>query len=246
MSTESSFVTPEIIKDVKWAMDRDKYFLIPNAYSESFCEAIRTQMDQIEEGVGVEFNYGGTEMRAWSSQKRSQKINQFYTDSNKLMSAINNTDCQAGTVLAIKNNALEQSDELNQQGRWHIDSWRSQEKVFLFLNDTTEESGPFEFIPNTHKTCFRMRKALTPGFFFDFQSLLKKNVPRPYQSIDEDRIKALISNGYHTTPVLVKAGTLMVVNPSYLIHRARPCLKGQRYALTAYYGVKQGYKDYNI
>ena len=108
-------------------------------------------------------------------------------------------------------------------------------KIFLFLNDTTEQSGPFEFLPNTNGW-YRLKTALKPGHFFEYPKLLTKGVERPYQSMDEDKIERIIASGYKPTPVIVKQGTVMVVNPSALIHRARPCNEGNRYVLTAYFG----------
>ena len=131
-------------------------------------------------------------------------------------------------------------------GRWHIDSWRSQEKVFLFLSDTTEKSGPLEFIPNTHKFWFRLKKALEPGFFFNHFSMFKKGISRQYSSIPEKKIEALFNSGYKTKPLLVKAGTVLVINSAKLIHRARPCKEGQRHALTAYYSTAKGFHDYDV
>jgi ectoine hydroxylase-related dioxygenase (phytanoyl-CoA dioxygenase family) len=239
MTERPSFITNEIVCNTKLAMKKDQYFIIPDAYSEIFCDKIRKQIDSIHEGSGVELNYDATEMRIWSAQKRSPEINQFFIDSNDLITRVSGRHNQAGFVLAIRNTALKMYNKLNLKNRWHIDSWRSQVKVFLWLSNTTEESGPFEFIPNTHKLSFRLRKACEPGFFFDMKTIFKKNVNRPYQSISDEKIQLLFDQGYKTHPVLVSAGTVMVVNSSYLIHRARPCRRGSRYALTTYFDVPE-------
>ena len=123
--------------------------------------------------------------------------------------------------------------------------YSSQEKIFLFLSDTNEDSGPFEFIPNTHKSTFRIRKALENGFFFDFSKIFN-NSSRPYQSIDDDKIEYLFSQGFKSHPVITKAGSILIVNPSYLIHRARPCVSGHRYALTSYFSVPSGFHNYDV
>jgi len=246
MNKSTGFMTANMLNRVKSAMKTDKYFVIPGAYSEQFCTIIRQQIDAIQEGIGVEINYNGTEVRVWSAQKRSVEIQQFCDHANLLISAVNGREKLAGTVLAIKNSALMDADKSSLKGRWHIDSWRSQEKVFLFLNDTTENSGPFEFIPNTNRWRFRLRKALKPGFFFSYKEILKRDGSRPYQSINDNKIEALIKDGYPTKSVVVKAGTVLIADTSYLIHRARPCIEGQRYALTAYYSVKQNFKNFDI
>ena len=246
MSKNLSPYSSEIIMQAREAMKKESYFIMPNIYSKDFCEEIKSDMDRIKSGLGVEINFGGTETRIWSAQKRFKGVKTFCEDSNVFLSSLLKQKSVAGTVLAIKNIPLPEEGLNHRLGRWHIDSWRPQEKVFLFLSDTSEESGPFEFIPKTNKTLFRLRKALEPGFFFNYFSMLKKSSVRRYASIPDYKILSLLNKGYDTKPVLVKAGTVMVINSSYLIHRARPCKKVTRYALTAYYKTAEGYHDYDV
>tara|TARA_Y100000768_G_C23980261_1_gene685354 strand:- start:2344 stop:3087 length:744 start_codon:yes stop_codon:yes gene_type:complete len=247
MLDNTSPYTTEIVEHAKLAMKRDCYFFIPNAYSNEFCEEIKANIDEVKSGTGVEINYGGTETRIWSAQKRFNGVKRFFEESNKLISSVLNEDHTAGTVLAIKNNPLPIEDQKNRVGRWHADSFNSQEKVFLFLSDTSEESGPLEFIPNTHKPFFRFRKAFEPGFFFNHLNMFtKKGNLRQYQSIPDNKVESLFSKGYEAKPVLVKAGTVLLIDTAKLIHRARPCIGGERYALTAYYRTGEGYHDYNV
>ena len=246
MIKSRSLYSTKVIEEAKEAINKNSYFIIPNVYSNEFCEEIKTEMDKVRSGLGVEVRYGGSETRIWSAQKRFKGVKKFFDDSNKLLSSILNQNHIAGTVLAIKNKPLTKDHQKNSMGRWHIDSWRSQEKVFLFLSDTTEKSGPLEFIPNTHKFLFRLKKALEPGFFFNHFSMLKKGIPRRYASIPDKKIEALFETGYKTKPLLVKAGTVLVINSAKLIHRARPCKEGQRHALTAYYSTAKGYHDYDV
>jgi len=39
---------------------------------------------------------------------------------------------------------------------------------------------------------------------------------------------------------------VLLIDTAKLIHRARPCIGGERYALTAYYRTGEGYHDYNV
>ena len=242
----SSLCNKEIVAKTKIAMQKHSYFLIPNAYPQEFCDEIKVEMDKVKAGLGVEINYGGSETRIWSAQKRFKGVKHFFDDSNQLISLISKQEEVAGTVLAIKNIPLLDGDQKHITGRWHADSWTSQKKVFLFLSDTTEKSGPLEFIPNTHKFFFRLRKALEPGFFFNYSSIFKKSASRPYSSIEDRKIESLFDRGYKVKPVLVKSGTVLVIDTAKLIHRARPCIEGQRYALTAYYSVPKSFHDYNV
>lgn len=242
----SSLCNKEIVAKTKIAMQKHSYFLIPNAYPQEFCDEIKVEMDKVKAGLGVEINYGGSETRIWSAQKRFKGVKHFFDDSNQLISLISKQEEVAGTVLAIKNIPLLDGDQKHITGRWHADSWTSQKKVFLFLSDTTEKSGPLEFIPNTHKFFFRLRKALEPGFFFNYSSIFKKFASRAYSSIEDHKIESLFDRGYEVKPVLVKSGTVLVIDTAKLIHRARPCIEGQRYALTAYYSVPKSFHDYNV
>ena len=160
MLEKSSPYSSEIVENARKAMKRDSYFLMPDIYSKEFCDEIKSDIDNINSDIGVEINYSGTETRIWSAQKRFDSVNRFFDESNKFVSTVLNEDHIAGTVLAIKNNPLPEEDRINKVGRWHADSFNSQEKVFLFLSDTSEETGPLEFIPNTHKAFFRFRKAV--------------------------------------------------------------------------------------
>ena len=69
---------------------------------------------------------------------------------------------------------------------------------------------------------------------------------RQYQSIPDTKVDPLFKSGYEAKPVLVKAGTVLLIDTAKLIHRARPCLGGERYALTSYYRTGEGYQDYDI
>lgn len=239
--------TSDLVEQAKVAMKKDCYFLMPEVYSKEFCEEIKANIDTTSSGIGVEINYSGSETRIWSAQKRFSSVKRFFDESNQFISSVLKEDMIAGSVLAIKNNPLRKEDQKNRLGRWHADSFSSQEKVFLFLSDTTQESGPLEFIPNTHKTFFRLRKAFEPGFFFNHLNIFfKRENLRQYQSIPDRKVQPLFDKGYNAFPVLVKAGTVLLIDTAKLIHRARPCIEGERYALTAYYRTGEGYHDYNV
>ena len=241
-----SLYTAENIAAAKEAMKKHSYFILPNIYSKNFCGEIKLEIDKVNTGTGVEINYDGSETRIWSAQKRFNAVKRFFDDSNQFLSSVLSKDSVADTVLAIKNNKLSNKNQKNFTGRWHADSFRSQLKVFLFLSDTTEKSGPLQFIPNTNKFFFRFKKLFEPGFFFNHFNILKRGNIRSYTSIPDSKIETLLKRGYKSKSVLVKAGTVLLIDTSKLIHRAKPCLKGERYALTAYYKTRKGYHDYEL
>lgn len=211
-------------------LDERGCFLIENVFSEDFCRSAMAFIDENEKDTSTEVNYGGTEIRVWDSQKKNALLGEFFERSQDVLKELFSETPKPQTLLAIRN--LPTGDEARlQQGRWHIDSFFKQMKVFVFLTPTTDESGPFEFIPASHKTSFKI-KMLFRGLYLRWRDLLGRT--RTYQRIEDGHIERLGEAGYRPQPVLCKAGTVMIVNTS-AIHRARPCLRGSRYALTSYF-----------
>ena len=227
--------TPALALKCEASVKRNGYFLVENVYDDLFCNTIKQFIDNQEITKNVELNYEGTEKRIWNAHLKNDLVKEFFDDSAEFSSLMSVQHSKIQTVLACKNEPLGSKYKSNQEGRWHIDSMKKMLKIFVFLTDTTESSGPFEFIPNTNGWN-KLKFSLQPGFFLDIKSFIKKNVKRPYQSIDEKRINKLIKKGFKPTPVLVKKGTIMIINSAALIHRARPCESEKRYVLTSYFG----------
>ena len=80
--------TSEMTSKAITAMKNDSYFLMPNIYSKNFCEKIKSDIDQVTSGLGVEINYGSTETRIWSAQKRFTGVKRFFDDSNQFISSV--------------------------------------------------------------------------------------------------------------------------------------------------------------
>ena len=207
------------------------YLIFRQAYSLDYCNSIIQFIDQYKKTDNIEINYAGTELRIWNLQNENQLLSQFFDDSNKIISSIFGKSILGEKLLAIRNKSLSPDDYLSRNRRWHIDSFSTLYKIFLFLTDTTESSGPFEFIPNTHKKLFKL-KMLSQGYYFKFSQLGKS--ARLYQNLNDDVIERIKIKGYHPKSILCNAGTLLVVNTSS-IHRARPCNQHHRYALTTYF-----------
>jgi hypothetical protein len=96
------------------------------------------------------------------------------------------------------------------------------------------DNGPFEFIPGTNGA-FKKKLALTrPWWLFNpFTHFL--STKRPYQSLSDERVQSIIDSGNSSLPLVAKQGTIMIVNPSALIHRASPIKAGCRYLSVAYF-----------
>ena len=221
----------DLIKEISIAIKSDGfYFLKDKPFDDQYCNDVINNIDKFIEKNQTEENFSGSENRIWNSENKIKLINKFYDFSQQIITKINKRETKINNILAIRNRKV--VNLIDNKNRWHIDSISSQLKVFMFLNDTSEESGCLEFIQNTNKSFFRLIKLITPNYFINYLNPLDKF--RKYDAIPDEKILKLIKKGYKTYPVIVKKGTILIINTSKLIHRARPAINSERYALTAY------------
>lgn len=176
-----------------------------------------------------EINYGGTEKRVWMAHEKHEAIAAFRRFADELLSRMYGQRIASRNTLAIRNLPVEPAPGLI-DGRWHLDSLRMQIKVFAFITDVNERSGPLEIVPRSHRWSFKLPH-LIGGKLVQLSDFRGGN--RKYQRLDDDWV-ARISAAGGSQPLVCPAGTVAVVDTS-AIHRARPCLEGHRYALTSYY-----------
>lgn len=209
---------------------RGVYF-IPDAIEAAECHRIRAWIDSQDGLPDIEVNYGGSEIRVWDAEKKNPDIADFIEGCDKVMSWLVASEVRAHTALAIRNRPVSIADRSLISGRWHTDSFRRQYKIFLFLSDVTTDTGPFEFLPATHRWPFKLRM-VCKGVYFRLRDAWRGT--RGYARIDDSVIDSLLRRGYVESAATCKAGTIMVVDTT-AIHRARPCLVGERYAVSSYY-----------
>jgi len=239
MTERESRYASEYIKQseydlIKKTLKKDGYYILKQRYLDSNgLKDMKTQIDT-HENENVEKNFNDSEIRIWDAQEKSTLFKQFYDDSTKWIDAITSKSTKAKTLLAIRNKSINPELKNLTSGRWHLDSLRAQLKVFLFLSDTTEKSGPFEFLPRSHNPLFKIRNIGKYVRVSDLVGMIKKRGDRSYSKLDDTWVEGLSHKGFNAKPVICKAGTIMFVNTT-AIHRARPCLEGSRYALTTYF-----------
>ncbi|HVW20884.1 MAG TPA: hypothetical protein VHC86_06680 [Opitutaceae bacterium] len=231
VNENAGFMTLANVRAARSALNAHGFLLIPGGYPREFCDSLVRVIDDYRPDERAEKNYAGSELRIWDAQKKHPLFTRFCEDSNFFVSCVEGTEMEAHTLLAIRNLAVPNHDASLLKGRWHLDSFRRMLKVFLFLTDTNEKSGPFEFVANTNRTSFKL-KMFCAGRVIRPSDLIHKK--RAYSRLDDNWIEGLGPQGYPSTPVLCQAGTVLVIDTS-AIHRARPCIEGSRYALTAYY-----------
>ena len=224
---------------VRTALKTNGAYIIEGMYSELFCKESMDVIDQYkipeaEESmplVNYEMKYDGSELRIWKAYDQSSLFQQFYDDANYIYSQVLGKKKDAFNLLAIKNEPLNKEALSLTTGRWHLDSFVSQIKIFLFLSDTTEESGPLAYIPTSQQLGFKL-KMLFKGEKMKLKDIFSKT--SSYQVLDDAFISRLSEDGFNSTSILCKKGTIAIVDSS-AIHRACPCIKESRYALVSYF-----------
>lgn len=219
------FVADQVRSELKKA----GMILFPAYLDANFCGAVRDFTDTFDEGRS-EINYGGSEKRIWKAHERNAMVGSFRGFADGLLSRIFDKRIESYDTLAIRNLPVDRTPNL-MQGRWHLDSLLTQIKVFAFLTDVTEASGPLEVVPKTHRGGFKALH-VADGELLDIRDF--RGTSRKYQRLDDIWVDRVAAAAGGSKPLTCPAGSVAIVDTS-AIHRARPCLERNRYALTSYY-----------
>lgn len=212
-------------------LKKDGWSVLPGRVNKVTVDKIKLSIDQLANKNDTEINYSGSEHRVWNAHNKCNIIQSFKYFSDNVVSNMVDKPCSAFDILAIRNSSLNSDNASLKLGRWHLDSFSKQLKLFLFLSDVSQQSGAFEMIPGTQRYSFKM-KQLCLGNVITPKDLIKGT--RTYSSFKEKLIENVVQRGFSSKIFAVKSGTMAIVDTS-CIHRARPCNVGKRYALTSYY-----------
>lgn len=214
-------------------MQSKGYYRFERKLDRATCLELKSRIDELSDADDVEINYAGSEHRIWHAARRDEVFAPVEALSNACMPELYGRPSRAFNVLAIRNKPAPPEAE-RFDVRWHIDSFQKQLKLFLFLTDVGQDNGPLEYIPRTHRKAFKYRYALPLGYYTLRDLKPENRGKRSWQRIHDRTIARVESMGYHAEPMTVEAGTFVLVDTSAL-HRARPCVNGERYAVTVYH-----------
>tara|TARA_B100000519_G_scaffold155515_1_gene136853 strand:- start:584 stop:1300 length:717 start_codon:yes stop_codon:yes gene_type:complete len=221
------------LNKIRTSIKKNGFSTLGEIQSNDYCDSVRKIIDSLSDNDGVEHNFDESEHRIWKAHEKSDLINYFFDFSNQVISSTIEKQSIANDILAIRNFQLPNKSSSNINGRWHMDSFNHQLKIFLFLKDVNLSNGPLEIIPGTQRLNFKL-KSLCKGYVFSLSNFLSSNGEREYQKINDNYIEFLIENGFKVNSFTITKGTVVIVDTSAL-HRAKPCIGGSRYALTSYY-----------
>jgi len=214
-------------------MANNGMYFFKSKLSVNDCIYLRNRMDVLSQGDDVVEHYGGSEHRIWQAHKKDPAFAEFEKLSNSIIPKIYGRPSPAHNVLAIRNRKTPPHAE-RMETRWHLDSFRKQLKLFAFMTDVSDKNGPLEVVPKTHNMNFKLR-AIVPMGYYRLRDIYKYfEGRRSWQSIHDNKVSGLLDKGFEKMPVTVEAGTLLLIDTS-AIHRAKPCMEGERYAVTVYH-----------
>ena len=197
------------------------FHIYKNLLSQEICSKAMSDINCHINNNEVEENYSSSEFRIWESESKLELCSQFKKFSDNLYNEIFNSEVDS-TILAIKNTAV--IEDAQTKSRWHADSFSNQFKLFLFLSDVSIDNGPLEYVIGSKDVLYKFKNL---NDYFNFKGFFK-NTLRSYSEIQdnflEDKIESFTLN----------QGSFLIVNTS-AVHRAKPCIAGERYALTAYF-----------
>lgn len=212
----------EILKRIK----ENGYAQIDDFISKSECEKLIQHADEIivKEGKFVSVESEGSDLRIYGVDRLTNFFN--IKKHIELVSSIHELfyfPKKKDSFALLGKITFKEGNKGSGTG-WHRDSpFSHQFKTILYLSDVTENNGPFQYIPKSHK----------------FKKLLQssKLLQKPFNEdrFTSEEISNLIEQGVIDEPVTfcAKQGTLLLVDTRGL-HRGKPLLSGSRYALTSY------------
>lgn len=209
-------------KEILLQIQKNGYFVIPDFVDKEFCELCIKDIDNMCENK-KEFVHKTNDLRIFGAEELSENIKKF--NEHKLLNRLAEAYIAAPTCCAftLAGKIEYTNDEYGSGGTWHRDSFLRQFKSLIYLNDVTEENGPFQLIRESNK----LREKNSDTKKADLDAMESSFTQETVDKILEDKPDKLET-------FTAKAGTVVLVDSS-VIHRGVPLKNGKRYALTNYF-----------
>lgn len=198
------------------------YAIIPNYWHKNRCEEARQVIDQclLKPEIKIWADPLNADLRLMGADRLSNKLDMISDPKiNHMIERLYGKQNLAKFTMASKLTA-KQGNLGSGQG-WHRDSaFVYQFKAILYLNDVGKNQGPFQYCEKSGGAFSMLNLEHQFGFSLDKNRFSANDI----QQIKQNKIRELCA----------EQGTLLIVNTRG-IHRGKPILSGERYALTNYY-----------
>jgi len=222
----------KILKELR----KNGIVMIPGYYSEEQCKELTQKVEQLLSDYKDKSWTDSTQSdsRIFGAELASDEVKNYHNDAylHSIGSAYFKTKLINLTTLA--NRVKYAPNNMGSGHGWHRDSiYYKQFKSIIYLVDTTEENGPFEYLIGSHTTSSAL------------DIIKKTTVDGTNDRLNDNDINEIVKEtGIERKSFPGKAGTLILVNTRG-IHRGMPIRQGTRYALTNYY-IQLYQRDYYL
>lgn len=203
------------------------YHVIPDFWTAEQCQKARDLIDHFldspeRENIKVWADELGADLRIMGANHLTSDLD-IFSDAqiNEIITSLYGVDALNGFTMAARMKAVQ--GNLGSGQGWHRDSCiEHQYKAILYLSDVDSNTGPFQYCPKSGNALDIVRFEGRTHIDMDQSRLDPYEHHILQQPVDE---------------LCAPAGSLVIANTRG-IHRGKPIVTGQRYALTNYYWKK--------
>lgn len=208
------------------AIDRTGFAVVPNYWSAEECARGRAELDRliVDHPEAVRRFSGDADKRMFGVEAVSEELARFHDDPFLIGmgEAHGGLELYAFATLGARIDATAANN--GSGDGWHRDGFGFQFKSILYLSDTTDDNGPFEYLPGSHS---RWRATM--------DTALGDLPAAPNSRMAPEEVERLVRRTFAARRRFVAPqGTLILANTAG-IHRGAPLRAGTRYALTNYF-----------
>lgn len=211
--------------EVTRALRRVGVITVPHYWSAEKCSKARVEIDRLISAYpdAVREFSGGADKRMFGVEMASPLLAEFHNDPflKGMGELLGGSELYNFVTLGARIDAIGSNN--GSGDGWHRDAHGFQFKSILYLSDTDEKNGPFEYLRGSHKA---------------WRALVDTAVGRlpqaPASRYEDEHIARIAKHGAEASSYKGAAGTLILAYTCG-IHRGRPLVSGSRYALTNYY-----------
>lgn len=207
------------------AIERDGSVAVPGYWSEEKAAQARLEIDRLIAlyPESLQIFSGGSDKRMFGVEVASSLLAEFHHDPFLIGfgELLHGLRLKNFATLGARIDAT--ADNNGSGDGWHRDAHGFQFKSILYLSDTDETNGPFEYLPGSHK----LWRAALDAIVADLPAA-------PASRYDDRHLARLARVGLKPRAYAGRAGTLLLAFTCG-IHRGRPLRSGCRYALTNYF-----------
>lgn len=214
-----NFMNQNLCYDIKCSIDSfyEKHsFSFDKIFSEISSQKLKWGVNYNNYNIWIDKEK--SDFRIIKSENINSNINDFKNNESLHRIGSRFLNKNLNCFFTMANKTTYQNNNKGSGGGWHRDrTYANSYKTLLYLNDVTNENGPFQYL----KKSFSIKNHLLSV------DKLDKN------QFDNFEIEKM-SKKYFVETVIANAGDLVLFNPNG-IHRGKPINKGSRYAITNYY-----------